>query len=288
MQHTEFNWRTDDGLRLFAQAWQPNEEPRAAVALVHGLGEQSGRYTHVAAALTAAGYALVACDLRGHGRSEGQRGHSPSWDTLMDDIAKLLQETTSRFPGRPVFLYGHSLGGTLVLSYILRRTPPKRDGVPEPQLAGATATGPILRSAFQPPAWKIKLGETLYNLWPTFSLSNELDPKGLSHDTKVVSDYVNDPLVHNRVSARLGMDMLRAGEWAIAHAGELSLPLLLMHGAGDPVCSPQASQEFAQRAPREACTFKLWDNLYHEIHNEPEQEQVFHTMIQWLNAHLPA
>lgn len=279
MQHTEFNWRTDDGLQLFAQAWQPDEEPRAAIALVHGLGEHSGRYTHVASALTAAGYALVAFDHRGHGRSEGQRGHSPSWETLLDDIDTLLRETASRFPGRPVFLYGHSFGGNLVLNYILRR---------KPQLAGAIVTAPILRTAFQPPAWKIKLGETLYNLWPTFALSNELDPKGLTHDTKVVSDYVNDPLVHNRVSARLGMDMLRGGEWAVAHAGELSLPLLLMHGAGDPVCSPQASQEFAQRAPREACTFKPWDNLYHEIHNEPEQGQVFHIIIQWLNGRLTA
>ena len=279
MQHTEFNWRTDDGLQLFAQAWQPDEEPRAAVALVHGLGEHSGRYTHVAAALTAAGYALVTFDHRGHGRSEGQRGHAPSWDTLICDTAKLLQETAARFPGRPAFLYGHSFGGNLVLNYILRRKPP---------LAGAIVTAPILRTAFRPPAWKIKLGETLYSLWPTFLLSNELDPKGLSHDSKVVSDYVHDPLVHNRVSARLGMDMLRSGEWAIAHAGELALPLLLMHGASDPVCSPQASQEFAQGAPREACTFKSWDNLYHEIHNEPEQQQVFQAMIEWLDAHLPA
>jgi alpha-beta hydrolase superfamily lysophospholipase len=126
-----------------------------------------------------------------------------------------------------------------VLNYILRR---------KPQLAGAIVTAPILRTAFQPPAWKIKLGETLYNLWPAFSLSNELDPKGLSHDPQVASTYVNDPLVHNRISARLALDMLRNGEWAIAHAGELSLPLLLMHGAGDPVCSPPS-----QPGVRAAC-----------------------------------
>ncbi len=278
MNHSEFNWRTGDGLKLFAQVWRPEQEIRAVVALVHGLGEHSGRYTHVASALTTAGYALVAFDLRGHGRSEGQRGHSPSWDTLLDDIGMFLLESASRFPGRPIFLYGHSLGGNFVLNYIVRR---------KPQLAGAIVTAPVLRTAFQPPAWKIKLGEALYSVWPTFSLSNELDPKGLSQDPKVVSAYVNDPLVHNRVSARLGMDMLRAGEWALAHAGELSVPLLLMHGASDPVCSPQASQEFARRAPQEACTFNLWDNLYHEIHNEPEQGLVFQTMIQWLNGHLP-
>jgi len=191
LHHTEFNWRSNDGLQFYAQAWTPEEEPRAAVALVHGLGEHSGRYAHVAAAMTAAGYALVGFDLRGHGRSEGKRGHSPSWDTLMDDIARLVEETSNRFPGRPVFLYGHSLGGNLVLNYVLQR---------KPQLAGAIVTSPILRTAFQPPAWKIKLGETLYNLWPAFSLTNEIDPKGISHDSQVVSAYVNDALVHNRVS----------------------------------------------------------------------------------------
>jgi acylglycerol lipase len=278
LHHTEFNWRTEDGLQIFAQTWQSDEEIRAVVALVHGLGEHSGRYTHVAAALTAAGYAVVAFDLRGHGRSEGQRGHSPSWETLLDDIEALLRESASHFPGRPIFLYGHSLGGNLVLSLILGR---------KPQVAGAVVTGPLLHSAFQPPAWKIKLGETLYSLWPTFALGNEVDPKGLSHDPKVVRDYVNDPLVHNRVSARLGIDMLRAGEWALAHASELAVPLLLMHGAGDPLCSPQASQEFAQRAPHGVCTLQLWDNLYHEIHNEPEQNQVFQMMVHWLDGYLP-
>jgi alpha-beta hydrolase superfamily lysophospholipase len=196
---------------------------------------------------------------------------------LLDDIDGLLLESVSRFPGRPVFLYGHSLGGNLVLSHILSR---------ESHAVGAIVTGPLLRTAFEPPGWKIKLGETLYSLWPTFALSNGLDPKGLSHDPKVVSAYVNDPLVHNRISARLGLDMLRAGKRALDHAGELSKPLALMHGASDPLCSPQASQEFAQRA-KGACTLKLWDNLYHEIHNEPEQGLVFQTMIQWLNGHLP-
>jgi acylglycerol lipase len=279
LHHTEFNWRTGDQLQLYAQAWQPEQQTRAVVALVHGLGEHSGRYAHVASALTAEGYALLAFDLRGHGRSEGQRGHSPSWETLLDDIDMLLQQSASRFPGHPVFLYGHSLGGNLVLSSILSR---------KPQLTGAIVTGPLLRAAFQPPAWKVKLGEGLYSLWPSFALSNELDPEGLSHDPDVVSAYVHDPLVHNRISARLGIDMLRAGEWALTHAGELSLPLLLMHGASDTLCSPWASQEFARRAPPGTCTLRLWDNLYHEIHNEPDQELVFHTMIQWLNAHLPA
>lgn len=275
MEHITFNLQTGDGLQLYGQGWLPEGAPRAAVCLVHGLGEHSGRYSHVAAALNQAGYALLAFDLRGHGKSPGQRGHAPSWDVLLDDITLLLQEAAQRFPDYPRFLYGHSLGGILVLSYALRR---------KPQVAGAIVTSPLLRTAFQPPAWKLWLGKTLYNLAPSFALSNELDPRGLSHDQRVVDAYVNDPLVHNRVSARLAMDMLQAGEWALEHAAEFSLPLLLMHGAADPICSPQASSEFAARVPGD-CTFKLWDGLYHETHNEPEQGQVFRFMVEWLGKH---
>ncbi len=276
MQHVEFGWHTADGLSLFAQGWQPDGDTRAVVCLVHGLGEHSGRYPHVAAALTQAGYAVLAPDLRGHGRSKGRLGHAPSWDSLLDDTARLLEEAAERFPSLPRFLYGHSLGGTLVLTYALRRNPNPK---------GVIATGPLLRPAFTPPRWKVTLGRLLYGLWPTFSLNNELDPQGVSRDPDVVDAYVNDPLVHDRLSARLGLDMLEAGEWVLEHADQLSVPLLLMQGSDDRLCSVQAGREFADRATAH-CTYKSWRGLYHEIHNEPEQQQVFEAMIAWLDEQI--
>src|SRR5919199_2405933 len=117
----EFGWRAADGVRLYGQGWQPQGEPLAVVCLVHGQGEHSGRYAGLAAALVEAGYAVLAFDLRGHGRSEGQRGHTPSYDAWLGDIARLLEEAGNRFPRRPRFLYGHSMGGNLVLGYALRR-----------------------------------------------------------------------------------------------------------------------------------------------------------------------
>ncbi len=276
MQHYEFGWQTDDGLQLYAQGWQPETEPKGVVCLVHGLGEHSGRYPHLAALLSQAGYVLLTFDLRGHGKSQGKRGHAPGYEALLDDIAHLLEEAARRYPNRPRFLYGHSLGGNLVITYILRR---------RPQLAGVIATGTLFRPAFEPPAWKITLARIMYSLWPTLSLSHELDRQGLSRDPEVVRAYNDDPLVHDRVSARLAMDMLQSGLWSLERAAEFPLPLLLMHGSDDRVCSPQASREFAAQAG-DCCTLKIWDSFYHEIHNEPEQRRVFEHLMEWLKGKL--
>jgi acylglycerol lipase len=273
MQHFEFGWKTGDSLQLYAQGWQPETEPKGIVCLVHGLGEHSGRYTHLAAFLNQAGYALLAFDLRGHGKSQGQRGHAPSYEALMEDISHFLEEAAKGYPDRPCFLYGHSLG-SMVINYALHR---------HPQLAGAIVTGPAFRPAFEPPAWKLTLGKILYNLWPTFSMSNELDRQALSRDPQVVRAYNDDPLVHDRLTARFGMDFLQAGLWALEHAAEFPLPLLLMHGGADRITSAQASREFAAKAG-DRCTLKIWDGFYHEIHNEPEKEQVFAYLLEWLKG----
>jgi len=278
VKHFEFNWRTADGLRLYAQAWEPDTTPAAVVCLVHGLGEHSGRYAHVAAALTAAGYALLGFDLRGHGKSEGPRGHAPSYDILMDDIGRLLDEAAARYTDKPRFLYGHSLGGNLVINYSLRR---------KPDLAGVIATGPALRTATPPPAWKLALGKILYKIQPGMQMANGLDRDGLARDPAVVRAYASDPLVHDRISARLALDMLQAGEWALAHATEFPLPLLLVHGTADRLTSSKATQEFAAQAPGDV-TLKLWEGFYHETHNEPEKAEVLGFMIDWLRAHTPA
>jgi len=273
MQNFEFGWKTEDGLQLYAQGWQPEAQPKGVVCLVHGLGEHSGRYAHLAAFLNQAGYALLAFDLRGHGKSEGQRGHAASYEALMDDVSHLLEEAAERYPDRPRFLYGHSLGSAAI-NYALHRHPP---------LAGVIVTGPAFRPAFEPPAWKLTLGKIMYNLWPTLSMSNELDRQALSRDPEVVRAYNNDPLVHDRVTARFAMDFLQAGLWALEHAAEFPLPLLLMHGGADRITSAQASREFAAQAG-DLCTLKIWDGLYHEIHNEPEKEQVFAYLLEWLKS----
>ncbi len=278
MNHIETRIQTSDHLSLYVQGWEPPGEVRASVCLVHGLGEHSQRYAHLAQFLTEHGYSLWAFDLRGHGRSEGARGHTPTYDYLLDDIAINLESVRARYPGKRQFLYGHSLGGNLVISYALRRRPSQ---------VSVIATAPLLRLAFDPPVIKVTLGKVMNFLYPAFSQSNGLDRSALSRDPEVVQRYNKDPLVHDRITARLFMGFYQSGLWALDHAAELSLPLLLMQGDMDHLVSVVASQEFAAKAGPN-CTLKVWEGFYHEIHNEPEQQQVFQFLVDWMDNRSPA
>jgi len=276
MKTTNWSWTTSDGVQMYTKGWVPEKKPKAVICLMHGLGEHIGRYKHVGEALTQAGYALLGFDLRGHGNSAGPRGHSPSYEALMDDIAAFLDQTAERFPKLPYFLYGHSLGGNLVLNYTLRR---------KPKLAGVIATGPWLKLAFEPPAMKVKLGRVMDKIAPGFTQASGLETAALSHDPKVVRAYEKDPLVHDKISARLFVAIYESGQWALAHAAKFPLPLLLMHGSADRLCSAEATRQFAKTAGKNV-TLDVWEGWYHEIHNEPEQSKVFKVMTKWLDEQL--
>jgi len=284
MSHIEFTRRSPDNLDFYFQGWEPAGLPQAAICLVHGLGEHTGRYAHVAAALNAAGYALLGFDLRGHGKSGGRRGHTPTYDMLMDDIGRLLDEAAARYPGKPRFLYGHSLGGNLVLNYALRRLVARGEAEQSRRVTGVISTSPGLRVATPPPALQIALAKVMNRLTPGMQMPNGLALDGLARDPEVIRAYTSDPLVHNKISVRLALGMLGAGEWALAHAGEFPVPLLLVHGSADKLTSAAATQEFAAQV-RGDCTLKIWDGFYHETHNEPEKAAVLGFMVEWLRKH---
>jgi len=278
MKIIESKRESNDGINFYSRTWEPdaNAQAKAVVALVHGHGEHIGRYENVARALTNAGYVLAGYDSRGHGKSTGPRGHIPSYDTLMDDIGAFISMLGEKHSGQPVFLYGHSQGGNQVINYALRR---------HPKIAGVIATGPWLKLAFEPHPIKVTLGRIMNNIFPSFTQASGLDTNGLSHDAEVVRLYDNDPLGHDKISARLFVGMYEAGLWALDHATELALPLLLMHGGADPITSAEASRQFADKAGSHV-TLRIWDGMYHEIHNEFEQAEVFKFMIEWLDKHL--
>jgi acylglycerol lipase len=276
MVHFDFTL-TSHGLQLFGQGWSTDTHPHAVVCLVHGLGEHSSRYAHMAKAFTNAGIAVLAMDLCGHGKSTGKRGFIGKYDFFLDDIDLLLIEARLRFPGVPLFLYGHSLGGNLVLYYAMRK---------RPQINGVIDSAGVLRLGFKPPASKIALAKIMKMVFPGFAMANELDRIALSHDKNVITAYNRDPLVHDRLSSALGLGFLESGEWLLAHAAEFPpIPLLVMHGSKDRITSPEASQQFASTAHGDV-TYKSWEDLFHEIHNEPQKKEVFDFTINWINDHL--
>ncbi len=276
MKHFESAWVNREGLKFYLQGWEPDGRPKAVVALVHGLGEHTGRYDHVGAAFTQAGFVLAGFDLRGHGRSQGARGHVPSFEAYLQDIDDFLAELAQKYPGLPCFLYGHSLGATLVLNYVLRR---------KIALAGVIATGAGLHTALQEQAFKILIARLLGFLLPALPVNSGMEPHLLSRDPQVVQAYIHDPLVHDRVTLGFGRVMLPVIPWVFQHASEFRLPLLLMHGEKDRVTYPSGSREFAGLVPGPVA-LKIWEGCFHEIHNEPGKAEVLAAMVAWMDAQL--
>lgn len=276
MKTFESGWQNAERIKFYVRGWEPGRKPKAFVALLHGLDEHTGRYAHVGEAFAGAGYAMAGFDLRGHGRSGGPRGHTPNYERLLDDLGDFLVQMRARYRGRPVFLYGHSLGGNLVINYALRR---KAD------LKGVIATAPWLRVGYQLPAARVALARALNVVAPSFTEKSGLETAALSHDAEVVRAYEQDPLVHDRISVRLFTQMDRSGLWALEHAADFPVPLLLMQGTADRLVSARASREFAERAGKRV-TWRAWEGWYHEIHNEPQKARVIQVMIRWMDSRL--
>lgn len=270
---TTFQLATSDGLHLSGISYTPPGEIKAVVVLLHGMGEHFDRYKHVADFFSTIGYATVGMDHRGHGNSDGKKGHTPSYDQLMNDIDLLMNKTKEMFPNKPIVLYGHSMGANLAANYALRK---------KPSLQGLILTGPYFRLAFNPPAWKIKLAKITAGIIPTLTQPTGLEVKAISRDPKVVEAYEADSLVHDKVSSAFFVNVHSAGPYAIEHANELSMKTLAMHGTADRLTSSKATEEFANKNPQKV-ELKLWDGFYHEIHNEPEKQQVFDYIANWLS-----
>jgi len=275
MKYIEFNLPKCNGQPIFACEWKPEKKAIAVVAIVHGHGEHCGRYQHVADFYTKNGFAVLSFDLFGHGKSGGQRGYLPEGKTYISCIDNLLDYAKSQYPGLPIILRGHSLGGEIVLWYGMEQ---------KPKINGIIATAPLLASYEPVPPLKLFLAKTMNSIFPAFSMKSEISTDALSRDKSVVAKYKADPLVHDMISARLGWTIIEKGKWLLDHAKEFSLPLLLMVGSGERIVNRSDIDEFASLVPD--IDFKIWDNLYHELHNEPEKEAVLKYELNWVNKHL--
>jgi len=274
MEQSEFNWRTKDGLKIFAKVWKPEKEAKGVICLVHGMGEHSSRYQHLAEFYINKGFAVIANDHRGHGKSEGKRGHTVSYDKLLLEISRLIEEADIRFPRTPIFIYGHSLGGNLVLNYLLKE---------KPDVKGVIITSPWIKLAFEPSKVLIMLGKLSRKIAPSFTQSSKLNASHISRNKKVVEKYTNDPLVHDQISSEMGMSIMDAGDWLLNGKKKTHVPLLLMHGSGDQITSFETSKQFSSNIEGDV-TFKEWEGFYHEIHNEEEQADVFNYTWDWITS----
>jgi alpha-beta hydrolase superfamily lysophospholipase len=276
MESTEWMWMTKDGLEIYSKAWLPVGKAKGVVCLVHGVGEHVGRYQADGEALAGGGYILAGFDQRGFGKSGGQKGHTPSLQAYFDDMEKFLGEAARRFPNLPLFLYGHSMGAILVLAY----TP-----VRKPSIAGVIATCPGLKTVLQEQKAKVFLAKLLGKILPTLTMKSDLDARMLSRDPKVAAEYTGDPLVHPYITTSWGKSMLEAIDMVYEHAPRFPLPLLLMHGSNDEIAYIRGSMAFAELAPKDKMTFRVWDECLHELHTDPAKAEVFNTMLEWLEQH---
>ena len=275
MEHKEYTWKSKTGTNVFGQSWLV-ENPKAVVGIIHGMGEHVGRYNYLIDALNGAGISVVGYDQFGHGRTEGKRGHVANYDMLLGCLGELTSKMVELAPAKPMFLFGHSMGGNVLLNYLLRRNP---------KINGAIVSAPWLKLAFDPPAIQVKLAKIVSGILPGLVQSSKLDVNAISKDPKEVQRYVNDPLVHDKISTAFFAGVYGAGEWALEHASELKTPVLLYHGTADQLTSHDASKAFSEKASKADVTFKSLDGFYHESHNEPEREELFKTILEWIDSH---
>ena len=262
---------------LFTQAWTtPN--PRAVVALVHGVGEHSGRHINTVNFLTQKGISVYGFDLRGHGKSPGKRGFINSWDEYREDVGEFLQMVYEREPDKPVFLMGHSLGGVMVLDYALHYN--------EEPLAGVIASAPGLDAASAVSPVLVLIAKVMSLVAPKFSLPLDLDTSKISRQPEEVKKYEDDSLNHSQGTARMGAEYLKTCQTTLANAAQMAHAVYLFHGTADGIVSHKATQKFFDGVQMSDKTLKLYEGAYHEMHNDLNREEMWADLLMWIESHL--
>lgn len=272
----ESSFAGSGGRTIYTRHWLPEGEARDHVVIVHGFGEHIARYDHVAAFLVARGYAVHGLDHQGHGRSEGDRAVIRSFDEADDDIDVLVDRVRRESKLDRIKLIGHSMGGSLALNYALNH---------QLKLSGLVLSGPAIGGGVS-----MLLGIVLKLISAIAPRTGmvQLDAEAVSRDPEVVAAYRNDPLVHHgKVPARTANEMMKAIERYKSEAQRLVIPCLLMHGMADTLVPADDARPIFAAIGSPDKTIRVLPGLYHEIFNEPEQDEVLGEVADWLDAHLP-
>lgn len=276
IQHREGTFPGAGGLNLYYQSWHPQGRTRAIAVIVHGLGAHSGLFGNIVRPLVAKNYAIYEFDLRGNGRSPGQRGYINDWSEFREDLGAFLRWVEDKEPYSPIFLLGHSLGAIASLDYVLRF--PGR-------LRGIVALSPTLGRVGVSP-FRLLLARLLSRVWPRFTLSTGLDLSASSRDPAVLAEFARDPLRHDKASARLATEFLATLAWIWQHSADLKIPLLILHGSGDRVALPEGSRLFFESVTYPDKELHEYPGAYHEMHNDLNAEEMVADLKNWLERHL--
>lgn len=277
MTHQQSTLSSNSGCRIYTQNWQPGDEPKAVLILVHGLAEHSNRYVGIANYFTEQGYAVYALDHEGHGHSQGLRGYINSFDDFLTTLDQYLNNIANQHPGKKLFLVGHSMGGVISSAYLLEH---------QQKLAGCILSGAALATGdVISPVQKVVLN-TLSKVLPKLPVL-QLEANDVCHDPAVVEAYKNDPHVFTgKIRVRLITEILRTADRVLKNAANISLPMLILHGGDDKMASPSGSEKLYAGISSSDKTLKIYPGLYHEIFLEPEKLEIYATIHTWLEQKL--
>jgi len=274
MKHQESTFTGLDNTSLFSQSWLPDVQPRAIVVLVHGVGEHSGRYMNFVSPAISNQFGVYSYDHRGHGNSEGQRGHIKAWSDYRNDLHTFVSMVKKTHPDCPIFLMGHSMGALVTLDYIVSEAQ---------SFAGLILSGTPIepKSAVSP--FLVFLAKALSNIYPRFSLKLGLDAQVISRDPAVVKAYLADPLVHQQASARWGTEILKTVELIKSKASNIHLPVLFVHGEDDQLNGVEGVKQFFNQVPANDKQLLTFEHVRHEPINDTEHKKITGPVIQWLS-----
>ena len=266
--------QTENG--RYYRYWQI-KNPKAVILLVHGLGEHCQRYDAIAKALNDAGYAVCSMDLPNHGCSDGLKGHVDSFELFQQAVLDLYQKIKNAYPDSPIFILGHSMGGLISTCFIINH---------QEKFKGAVLSGPAIETIEQPPAWQVSLIKTIAKLFPKAGMAPTVDGSEVSRSNETIEKYNNDPLINkNKLTAKLLVEFSNTMDNVKQSAAVINLPLLIMHGSADRLTAPSGSQWLFDNVTSTDKTIKHYEDLYHEIFNEPEGPKIYQEVIEWLDQH---
>ena len=275
MIHSDGRFKGARNTCIAYQTWLPDGKVKAAILLIHGLGEHSGRYADLVNYLIPLGYAIYAVDHIGHGKSDGIRKHVKTFSDFTDTLDIFLERIKEWHGANPLFILGHSMGG-LIASHFLMKS--------QDHFSGIILSAPALKISDSVPPLKIIIGKILAVVLPKVGIL-PVNPHMISRDPAVVQAYLDDSLIHKgQTSARLASELVNAMQRVHAGAATISLPILILQGTEDAIVHPDGAQQFYDAVGSTDKTLKLYDGLYHEVFNEPEKAQVFSDLKTWLAA----